>query len=80
MSGRNDCNVCLGKIYAMRELFQILILGTNFLFKCYVIILKIFGMLPSRNPTLTDTAGMQIRGCGLSSLNGARSQKGGAYE
>ena len=34
-----------------------------------------FGTAPSRNPTLTATVGKRIRGCGLSSLNGARKRR-----
>ena len=34
-----------------------------------------FGTPPSRNPTLTATAGMLIRGYGLSNLSGARNRK-----
>lgn len=35
---------------------------------------KNFGPQPSRNPTLTATDGMRIRGFGLSNLRGARNQ------
>lgn len=37
--------------------------------------LRNYGIPPSRNPTLTATAGMLIRGCGLSNLSGARNRK-----
>lgn len=34
-----------------------------------------FGIPPSKSPILTATVGMQIRGCGLSNLNGAKNRK-----
>ena len=37
--------------------------------------LRNYGIPPSRNPTLTATVGMRIRGCGLLNLSGARSRK-----
>lgn len=36
---------------------------------------QMYGIPPSRNPILTATDGMQIRGYGLSSLSGATSRK-----
>ena len=36
---------------------------------------RLFGTTPSRNPTLTATVGMQIRGCGLSNLSGVKNRR-----